>query len=431
MNVSSFPILPISRLTIDHDRLNRSIAQLAEIGKLANGGVSRVAFTAEDLLARQAVQSWMLDAGMTVRIDGAGNIIGRYAGTHETAAVLATGSHIDTVPIAGRYDGCLGVLAGIEMVRVLQENNLRLNHAIEVIVFTDEERSVLGCKAMAGEVKQDSAYYSRLDGTPIQSCLATIGGDWSQIAIAKRDRCEMVAFVELHVEQGGVLEHKGVPIGVVTGIVGQYRFAVTVTGRMNHAGTTPMDQRNDALVAAAQMVLAVNRIAVESPGDQVATVGHLTVSPNATNTVPGQVDFRIDLRDLSQANLAQLVDRMETEFAAIAMATGTKLTMRETLHVLPTLATASIQETIQRVCENLDLPYTHLPSRAGHDAQEIGRFTDMGMIFVPSLAGVSHSEDEYTSPEDCTHGATVLLHTMLELDRLYPVTESVDSAAIG
>ncbi len=406
-------------LTINGDRLLRSVNQLAEIGKLPNGGVSRVAFTTEDLLARQLVQSWMAEAGMTVRTDAAGNIIGRYAGLDPHAPALATGSHIDTVPVAGRYDGCLGVLAGIEVVRVLNAQKHRLQHPLEVIVFTDEERSVIGCKAMAGEIKEPPDYYARLDGTSIQTCLRKIGGDWDQIAIAQRDRSDIAAFVELHVEQGGVLEYHDLPIGVVDGIVGQYRFAVDVIGRMNHAGTTPMSMRKDALVAAAQMVLAVNQVALENPGDHVATVGYLNVMPNATNTVPGQVDFRIDLRDLSQSNLDYLLGQIKARFAEIASATQTEYTMRETLHILPTLATEPIKAAITQVSKSLGLPYMNLPSRAGHDAQEIGRFTDMGMIFVPSQAGISHSELEYTAPEQCAQGANVLLHTFLELDRVY------------
>ncbi len=406
-------------MTINGARLLRSIDQLAEIGKLPNGGVSRVAFTTEDLLARQLVQSWMTEAGMAVRIDAAGNIIGRYAGLDPHAPALATGSHIDTVPVAGRYDGCLGVLAGIEVVRVLNAQKHRLQHPLEVIVFTDEERSVIGCKAMAGEIKELSDYYARLDGTSIQTCLRKIGGDWDQIASAQRDRSDIAAFVELHVEQGGVLEYHDMPIGVVDGIVGQYRFAVDVIGRMNHAGTTPMSMRKDALVAAAQMVLAVNQVALENPGDHVATVGYLNVMPNATNTVPGQVDFRIDLRDLSQSNLDNLLGQIKVRFAEIAEATQTEYRMRETLHILPTLATEPIKVAIAHVSKSLGLPYMHLPSRAGHDAQEIGRFTDMGMIFVPSQAGISHSELEYTAPEQCVQGTNVLLQTFLELDRVY------------
>jgi N-carbamoyl-L-amino-acid hydrolase len=413
MKVISIPL-------VNGDRLNRSITQLAEIGKLPGGGVSRLAFTPEDLLARQLVQSWMVDAGMTVRIDAAGNIIGTYAGQREGASALATGSHIDTVPVAGRYDGVLGVLAGIEVVRVLHENAIRLAHPIEVIVFTDEECSVIGCKAMAGNVVNDPEYYRRNDGTPIQTCLERIGGNWSKLTTAQRDAGEIAAFVELHVEQGGVLESTGAEIGVVKGIVGQYRFAVTVTGRPNHAGTTPMTMRKDALVAASQVVLAVNKLGVDTPGEQVATVGYFNVSPNAVNIVPARVDLKIDLRDLCQAHLDDLVEQMRQQFAQIAAATQTEIVMTQALHVLPTLAEPKIQDAIAQVCQKLSLSYCHLPSRAGHDAQEIGRFADMGMIFVPSLAGISHAEDEYTSPEQCTQGANVLLQTFLQLDRMYP-----------
>ena len=413
MKVISIPL-------VNGDRLNRSITQLAEIGKLPGGGVSRLAFTPEDLLARQLVQSWMVDAGMTVRIDAAGNIIGTYAGQREGASALATGSHIDTVPVAGRYDGVLGVLAGIEVVRVLHENAIRLAHPIEVIVFTDEECSVIGCKAMAGNVVNDPEYYRRNDDTPIQTCLERIGGNWSKLTTAQRDAGEIAAFVELHVEQGGVLESTGAQIGVVKGIVGQYRFAVTVTGRPNHAGTTPMTMRKDALVAASQVVLAVNKLGIDTPGEQVATVGYFNVSPNAVNIVPARVDLKIDLRDLSQSHLDDLVEQMRQQFAQIAAATQTEIVMTQALHVLPTLAEPKIQDAIAQVCQKLSLSYCHLPSRAGHDAQEIGRFADMGMIFVPSLAGISHAEDEYTSPEQCTQGANVLLQTFLQLDRMYP-----------
>lgn len=405
-------------LAVNGPRLNRSIAQLAQIGKLPGGGVSRIAFTKADLLARQLVESWMVEAGMTVRIDAAGNIIGRYPGKRQGGA-LATGSHIDTVPVAGHYDGVLGVLAGIEVVRVLHENNLRLEHPIETIVFTDEENTVIGCKAMAGNTVSNAEYYQRSDGTSIQTCLAQIGGDWSKIAEAKRHPQEIAAFVELHVEQGGVLENRGDEIGIVQGIVGQYRYAVTVTGRPNHAGSTPMCDRKDALVAAAQMVLAVNKLGVETPGEQVATVGYLNVSPNATNIVPGKVDFKIDLRDISQTHLEELLVKMKQEFRAIALSTKTEVEMTEMLHVLPTLAAPKIQNAIAEVCRELSLSCTHLISRAGHDAQEIGRFADMGMIFVASRGGISHAEDEYTSPEQCTQGANALLQTFLKLDRLY------------
>jgi beta-ureidopropionase / N-carbamoyl-L-amino-acid hydrolase len=403
-------------LAVNGDRLMARIFELAKIGGLANGGVCRLAFSDEDIQARQQVSNWMQEAGMTVRVDAAGNLIGRYGGVYETAAI-GTGSHIDTVPVGGRYDGVLGVLAGIELVQTLRDHDLRLQHPIEVIVFSDEERSVIGCKAMSGGLLEAPEYYARTDGTSIQSCLEKVGGNWDQIHTAKRDRTEIAAFIELHVEQGGVLESQGAPIGIVQGIVGQHRFAVKVTGRMNHAGTTPMNDRQDALLAAAKIIVAVNEIAMTAPGDQVATVGYLTVLPNATNTVAGEADLRIDLRDLSGDNLMQLIRSIRHAIADIAIETKTRITFEEMLNLKPTLAKGRIQETIAQVCKTLQLDHYYLPSRAGHDAQEIGRFTAMGMIFVPSQQGLSHSEAEYTSPEHCIQGTNVLLQSFLAIDR--------------
>lgn len=408
----------LSKLAINSDRLYLSINELAEIGKLDNGGVCRLAFSEADIQARQLVSRWMQEAGMAVRSDAVGNIIGRYAGT-ESQAALATGSHIDTVPIGGRYDGCLGVLAGIEVARVLHQSQTRLRHPFEVIVFSDEENSVIGCKAIAGNAPTDPERYRRKDGTDIQTCLQMVGGDWDKLHTAQRDRSEIAAFIELHVEQGGVLEAKNKQIGVVTGIVGQYRYMVQIVGRPNHAGTTPMNMRKDALVAASQLVLAINRLGVETIGDQVATVGHLTVSPNGTNVVPALVNLSIDLRDLSEENLQYLITEIKKEAVAIAANTGTEITLEQKLHVLPTLAKPELMATIADVCKQLDLSYDYLPSRAGHDAQEIGRFTDMAMIFVPSRDGISHSEEEYTSPEQCAQGAEVLLQTLLAIDQSY------------
>lgn len=411
-----------SALTVDGDRLIQSVIDLAAIGKLANDGVRRIAFSPEDIEARQLVQTWMTEAGMTVQIDAAGNIIGTYAGRYPGPA-LATGSHIDTVAVAGRYDGTLGVLAGLEVVRTLRDHHITLNRDLQVIVFTDEESSMIGSKAMSGLAKLDPDYYQRSDGSTIQTCLQAVGGDWSQLATAKISRSNIAAFVELHVEQGGLLEASGKQVGVVEGIVSLNRYIMTVEGQPNHAGTTPMDMRKDALVAAAQIVLAVDHLARTTPGQQVATVGMLTVSPNATNIVPGHVEMSLDVRDLSQAHVDYLVEQLRQQIEAIAASTQTKITITPTLRVEPTLAAPYIQQAITQVCQQLELSYINMPSRAGHDAQEIGRFTDMGMIFVPSTGGVSHAEDEYTSPEDCVHGTNVLLHSLMQIDQQLEVAE--------
>lgn len=409
----------LSRLGVNGDRLMGWINRLAKVGRQPNGDICRLAFTQEDLQARYLVQQWMMEAGMTVRTDAAGNLIGTYAGLMEGAPALATGSHIDTVPSGGAYDGVLGVLAGIEMVKTLQDGQVRLKHPIEVIVFTDEESSMVGARGMAGLVPDSPADLKLRDGLEIGECLEAIGGNWEAIKTAKRGRDRMAAFVELHVEQGAVLERAGKDIGVVQGIVGMRRSKITIVGQANHAGTTPMDMRQDALVAAAQVVLVVRDIALAMPGDPVATVGYLTVAPNAANIVPGNVELTVDIRDLSQECMDTMQERLEAELRAIATATDTTISTDLILFVPPSPATERIQGAIASICDDLHLSHIPMPSRAGHDAMEMGHITDMGMIFVPSQHGLSHSGREYTPPEQCIQGANVLLQTFLKLDEMY------------
>ncbi|WP_319422819.1 Zn-dependent hydrolase [Pleurocapsa sp. FMAR1] len=404
-----------AQLQVNGDRLNQSITSLASIGQLANGGVKRIAYSQQDIEARNLVQHWMRKLKMQVKIDAAGNIIGRYPGKNINIPALATGSHIDTVPCGGHYDGAYGVLAGLEVVQVLLENQIRLDRSIEVIVFTDEEGSMIGSKSISGRTIQDPQYYRRPEGTDIQTCLARVGGNWENITQARRNNQDIAAFVELHVEQGPVLESMGKKIGVVKGIVGQRRFNITVKGSANHAGTTPMQMRCDALVAASQVVLAVNKIG-NTPGQQVATVGKMEVLPNAANVVPGWVEMSLDIRDLSSLHINSLLEQLRTHLEEIAVATNTQIRLNPCLHNEPALAEPYIQRAIALSCENLELNYTYLPSRASHDAQELAQITDMGMIFVPSRMGVSHDASEYTSPELCTQGANVLLQTLIQLD---------------
>ena len=406
-----------ANLLVNGDRLNQSIATLAQIGQLSNGGVKRIAYSTEDIEARNLVQQWMKELEMEITIDAAGNIIGKYLGTNPVASAIATGSHIDTVPCGGHYDGAYGVLAGLEIVRVLKENQIKLDRPIEVIVFTDEEGSMIGSKAMSGRVVKDPEYYRRPDGTDIQTCLKKVGGNWDNIHQARRHPENISAFVELHVEQGPVLESMSKQIGVIEGIVGQRRFNITVKGSANHAGTTPMSMRCDALVAASQVVLAVNQIG-NTPGQQVATVGKMSVKPNAANVVPGWVEMSLDIRDLSSLHIDSLLKQLRIHLEEIAVSTNTQIRLNPCLHNEPALAEPYIQKAIALSCENLNLSYTYLPSRASHDAQEMAVITDMGMIFVPSKMGVSHDASEYTSPDECIQGANVLLQTFIQLGKI-------------
>lgn len=409
----------IEGLQINAQRLQNTLEELAKIGQKGDRSICRLAFSDEDLQARALVHQWMEEAGMKVRVDSAGNLRGTYPGKQPHLPILATGSHLDTVPSGGKFDGALGVVAGIEIIRVLNDHQHHLNHPLEIIVFTDEENTMIGCKAISGTASFNSEDYQTKVNLSIIDALAKIGGNWHTLAQVQQTSQDIAAFLELHVEQGAVLEKFGKQIGIVQGIVGQQRYTISIKGQANHAGTTPMNMRQDALTAAARIVLAVEHLAHSAPGDPVATVGAFQVFPNAPNIIPGLVQMTVDIRDLDQQNLNHLVTELKTQLEEVSSATQTQITIEPLLNVQPTLATPKIQQQIATVCQDLGLTHLSLPSRASHDAQELGRCTDMGMIFVPSQGGISHSGKEYTPDRDCVQGAMVLLHTLLKLDREY------------
>ena len=390
---------------------------MATIGTNSDGSVCRRGFSQKDVEARILLSGWMTEAGLSVRIDSAGNLIGRLEGTAQGLPALVTGSHIDTVPTGGRYDGVLGVLAGLEVARTLQSSGHALQHPLEVIAFADEESTMVGCKGMSGTASNDPSSFVTSNGKPIEDNLLAIGGDWSALASARRSDDAIAAFVELHVEQGGVLETRGDVIGMVDGVVGQKRFTVVIEGQANHAGTTPMNQRQDALTAAARVVLAVEQMASEHPGDPVATVGRLQVWPNAANVVPGSVQLTVDLRDLDPAVLDQLTDALMNALERIGESSGCAIQLDPQFEVAPTPADRTVKQAIAASAQSHGFKASSLPSRASHDAQEIGRRWPMGMIFVPSRGGFSHSAAEFTEPSHCLAGTQVLLDTLRRLDR--------------
>ena len=404
----------------NRERLMRSLSEMAAIGLQPDGSVCRRGFSAEDVAGRALLARWMDEAGLQVRIDTAGNLIGRLQGLDPDRPALMTGSHLDTVPTGGRFDGVLGVLAGLEVCRSLQDNSIRLQHDLELIAFADEESTMVGCKGMAGTASFDPKAYATSNREPIEDNLARIGGHWPSLASARLADDACAAFLELHVEQGGVLEQRGDAIGVVEGVVGQRRFSIQVDGQPNHAGTTPMTLRQDALVAASRIVLAVESMAREHPGDPVATVGRLEVWPNAANVVPGSVALTVDLRDVNSVVLDQLVAELMKQVERIGAETGCPIQLEPQFEVEPTAAAGGVMAAIISAAEDLGLSHSQLPSRASHDAQEIGRRWSMGMIFVPSRGGLSHSAKEFTSDDQCWAGAAVLLGTLLRLDRELP-----------
>ncbi len=405
------------RLQANGLRLLAAIESMAEVGAQPDGSVCRRGFSPDDRRGRERLGSWLQEAGLSVRVDAAGNLIARREGLEPTLPALVTGSHLDTVPTGGRYDGALGVIAGLEVMRCLNDADHKLRHPLELVVFADEESTMVGCKGMCGVASADPADYTTSNGESIERNLAHLGGDWAHLSQARRSDQAIAAFVELHVEQGGVLEQRQHSIGVVEGVVGQRRFTIRVHGQANHAGTTPMGERQDALVAAAQVVLVVQQLAAAHPGDPVATVGRLDVWPNAANVVPGEVVMSVDLRDLSGEVLSQLELELREQLTRIEASSGCSVMIEPQFEVKPTPADPTVMATIARCAADLGYSASPLPSRASHDAQEMGRRWPMGMIFVPSHRGLSHSAAEFTSLEQCTAGTNVLLASLLELDQ--------------
>jgi N-carbamoyl-L-amino-acid hydrolase len=410
--------IEFTNLRVNAERIEQRIKELSEFGRNPEGGVSRVAFSEADVQGREYIMSLMREAGLAVRIDAAGNIIGRREGRDAKRPSIVFGSHIDSVPHGGNYDGDVGVISAIEAAQVLQENGIITRHPLEVIVFSDEEGGLVGSRAIIGDLSQEALEVVSHSGKTIGEGIRYIGGDPDRLDEALRQKDEIKAFIELHVEQGGVLDSKGIQIGVVEGIVGINWWDVTIEGFANHAGTTPMDQRRDALLAAANLIIAVNKVVTSVPGRQVGTVGRIKAEPGAPNVIPGRVVMSLELRDLSADKINQLYQSIRREAETIAQKTGTKITFTPIdVTAVPAPTDERIRRIIAESAEELGLSYQFMPSGAGHDAQDMARITPTGMIFVPSVGGISHSPKEYTRPEDMANGANVLLQTILKIDQ--------------
>lgn len=411
-------------LRINSGRLREQLEHLSTFGRPEGGafadGVTRLGYSEADAQGRKYVMDLMRGAGLSPTIDPAGNIFARRPGLDAGLKPILFGSHIDSVPSGGNFDGDLGSLAAIEVVRVLTESNVRTGHTLEVVVWANEEGgayqpSLSGSRAVVGE-----STAAELDitvaGVPKREAVSRIGGDAPRLREARKVPGSYAGYVELHIEQGGTLERAGLTIGVVEGIVAVDRYEVGIQGFANHAGTTPMADRQDALLAASALVLAVNETVKKEAGRQVGTVGQLEVSPNAANVIPGRVRLTIELRDLQEATLVRLADAIKARAHEIASSTRTDISFTPLAHHVGATADPHVQTTIERAADRLGLSHTRLPSGAGHDAQMAARLCPMGMIFVPSVGGISHSPKELTTWEDCAHGANALLHTVLLLD---------------
>ena len=407
-----------AQLRINGQRLNQHLTELAQFGKTPEGGTHRVAYSDVDLQAREYAMKLMRDAKLEVSIDAAGNIVGRRAGSEALRKPLMIGSHIDSVPAGGSYDGQVGSMSAIEVAQRLAENNVRLRHPLEVVLFQNEEGGTIGSAALARLLTDKDLSIVTNSKKTIREGIKFIGGDPDKLASNVRKKGDLAGYVELHIEQGGLLHQEKINIGVVEGIVGVNWWDVTIDGFANHAGTTPMNQRKDALLAAAKYIDAVNRVVTSIPGRQVGTVGKIQAFPGAFNIVPGKVATSLGLRDLDAAKVQMLYEKIRAEVRQIETATGTKFDFKQVTSSQPAPTDARFRRVIDDAAKQLGFTTKLMPSGAGHDAQEIAHVCPIGMIFVPSRDGISHSPREFSTSEDLTNGANVLLHTLLKLDAM-------------
>jgi N-carbamoyl-L-amino-acid hydrolase len=399
-----------------------NLLKLGEFGKNPEGGVSRVGFTEADLAGRAYVMGLMREAGLEVRIDPAGNIFGRRAGS-ASLPVLLFGSHIDSVPHGGNFDGDVGSLGAIEVIQALNEQKLETRHPLEVVIWTNEEggrfySGLVGSSAATGILPADIAERRDENGEKLSDWLTRMGGDARRIKEARITPGSVAGYVELHIEQGAVLDEAKVPIGVVQGIVGISLRICTATGFANHAGTTPMTGRKDALAAASRAVLAVREEVRAETGRQVGTVGWMKIEPGASNVIPGRVTFPVELRDLDKEKIDRVAARILQRFESIGKDENVQISCTAPDLHAPALTVPVFRDAISTSAKEAGLNSMELPSGAGHDAQNVARFAPIGMIFVPSRGGISHSPLEYSSPEQVANGAEVLYRTILRLDAL-------------
>ena len=415
---------PSARPDVNPARLRSRLEALSLYGRPSGagfeGGVSRVAYSDADVAARGYVMQLMRDAGLAPRIDPVGNIFARREGRDRALKPILFGSHIDSVPQGGNFDGDLGSLSSLEAIEVLRERGHVTRHPLEIVVWAHEEsaafnRGLAGSRIVAGDfVPADLT--QTWNGMTREQSIRKIGGAPERIAEATREKGSLHCYLELHIEQGATLHRQAIAIGVVQGIVAIDGFDVVVRGFANHAGTTVMSERQDALVAASQLTLAVRDIVTAKPGRQVGTVGRLEVSPNSPNVIPGEVRLSIEFRDLNEATLRDLAEAIRAKAQQIAGETRTAIELIASRHNPPATAETIIQDAIARAADGQRLGSIRLPSGAGHDAQMMARLCPMGMIFVPSIDGISHSPRELTTWDDCARGARVLLDTVLAMD---------------
>lgn len=391
-------------MKINIDRLKQMMLGLGKIGYKENQGITRIAFTEDYNKGKDFVERLMEEAGLETYQDSVGNLFGRLEGNKSKKTILI-GSHIDTVPSGGMFDGSLGVLAGLECLQTLKENNYSNNYNLEVCAFIGEENTPLGgtfgSRCLIGNIQLDECDFE---------ALSKMGLTINDIDSTVRDKSEFQNYLELHIEQGNVLDSEKIPIGIVKGIVGIAQYNARVEGRANHAGTTPMRLRDDALVKTSELIIRFNNI-VSSIGDPfVGTIGYVNCLPGSVNVISGSTSFPIELRDMDRERIKQVIKKFEAE------GRDKGLIVEEEFCEWEVYLDKEVQSVIQLVCEELGYEYKYMYSGAGHDANGLSQITPTAMIFVPSKDGVSHSPDEWTEWCDIEKGVNVLLNTIVKLD---------------
>jgi beta-ureidopropionase / N-carbamoyl-L-amino-acid hydrolase len=408
----------VADLGVNGQRIESRIFELAKFGRDTNGHGYRVAYTKGDIEGRAWFMDLMKKAGLDPTIDTAGNIIGKRKGKNPTLKPIGFGSHIDMVPDGGNYDGTLGSISALEIIEILNENNLVTEHPLEVIIFGNEEGGTIGSQAMVGEITSDGLKQKSQSGLTMAEGIKAIGGNSDNIQSCIRKKGDFHAWVELHIEQGGILEKERIQIGVVEGIVGIVHWEVTVEGFANHAGSTPMNMRQDALLAASKFILTVNEVINSVKGNQVGTVGKIAVTPGAYNVIPGKVVLGLEIRDLSSEKIEMLFTEIEKQAATIAKEFKTTISfLRQPNESKPALTNKALQQTINTSAKSLGFSTKFMQSGAGHDSQHIASIAPAAMIFIPSVGGISHSPKEFSTATDMANGANVLLQTILKLDK--------------
>ncbi|WP_373496039.1 Zn-dependent hydrolase [Aquiflexum sp.] len=407
------------QIRVNEKRIEQRIQEFAKFGINEKGVPFRVAYSQGDIEGRAYFMDLMRKAGLEVHIDYAGNIIGKRAGKDPSKKPIAFGSHIDMVPNGGNYDGALGSITALEIIEVLNEHNIITNHPLEVLIFQNEEGGLVGSRAMTGNLKKEALSQKSASGLTLEEGIRAIGGNPERLDEVIRKKGDLTAFLEIHIEQSKVLEAQGIDVAIVEGIVGIEDWDITVIGMANHAGSTPMNDRQDALIAASKLVLAVNEVVNSYEGAQVGSVGKISVPSGAPNIIPGSVEMSLQMRDLSTEKIKKMFADIEKRAEQISKETHTEIGFENlNLGTTPTFANKEIQDKMIQAAESLGITYIKMQSGAGHDVQEMALLGPIGLVFIPSKDGISHNPKEYSSPSQMAKGADVMLHTVLLLDEI-------------